>query len=375
MAAIFLFGTLLHAPLLRAVAGEDLAMVPAVLPDAVVAGVAGAPYLVLVPQKGARAQGALIEVTGEALARLDFYEACFGYRREAVGVVVGGAMHQVEVWRPDPGAAAVAAHGSWSLVDWARDWGDLAVIAAAEVIRQRAGGAGAAEVGARYWMIAARAQAEVSAGAWRRPALVGQSPARDKVEVIERHHPYSGFHTVEELVLRHRQFDGALSDPQRRSVFRAADAVTVLPYDPVRDRILVIEQLRMGPFVHGDAHPWLLEPVAGMIDAGETPETAARRETVEEAGLELGALHLVARYYPSPGGLAQVLISYVALADLPDGVAGTGGHISEGEDILSHLVDWDTARAMLERGDMANAPLVLSMQWLMLNRDRLRAGA
>jgi ADP-ribose pyrophosphatase len=375
MAAIFLFGTLLHAPLLRAVAGEDLAMVPAALPDAAVAGVAGAPYPVLVPRDGARADGALIEVAGEALARLDFYEACFGYRREAVAVEWGGALHEAEFWRPDASADGVAAHGSWSLADWARDWGALAVIAAAEVMRQRDAGARAAEVGARYWMIAARAQAELSAGAWRRPALIGRNPARMAVEVNERHHPYSGFHTVEELVLRHRQFDGTLSDPQRRSVFRAADAVTVLPYDPVRDRILVIEQLRLGPFVHGDAHPWLLEPVAGMIDAGETPETAARRETVEEAGLELGALHLVARYYPSPGGLAQVLISYVAIADLPDGVAGTGGHISEGEDILSHLVDWETACAMLEGGDMANAPLVLSMQWLMLNRDRLRAGA
>ncbi|MDG3040021.1 NUDIX domain-containing protein [Roseicyclus marinus] len=375
MAAIFLFGTLLHAPLLRAVAGEDVPSVEAALPDAAVAGVAGAPYPVLVLRDGARARGQLIEVSGEALARLDFYEACFGYLRSPVEVVVAGVVRAAEVWRPGPGMTAATPEGDWSLDAWVRDWGALAVIAAGEVIRQRAGGATAAEVGARYWMIAARAQAEVSAGAWRRPARVGKNPARDAVEVVERHHPYSGFHTVEDLVLRHRQFDGALSEPQRRSVFRAADAVTVLPYDPFRDRILVIEQLRMGPFVHGDAHPWLLEPVAGMIDAGETPEAAARRETVEEAGLELGALHPVARYYPSPGGLAQVLISYVGIADLPDGVAGTGGHVSEGEDILSHLVDWETARAMLEGGDMANAPLILSMQWLMLHRSRLQEEA
>jgi 8-oxo-dGTP pyrophosphatase MutT (NUDIX family) len=110
-----------------------------------------------------------------------------------------------------------------------------------------------------------------------------------------------------------------------------------------------------------------------MIDAGETAEAAARRETQEEAGVSLGALHHVARYYPSPGGIAQVLTSYVGIADLPDDSAGKGGHPSEGEDILSHLLSWDLACEMLAGGDMANAPLVLSFQWLMLNRVRLRA--
>jgi nudix-type nucleoside diphosphatase (YffH/AdpP family) len=224
-------------------------------------------------------------------------------------------------------------------------------------------------------MICARAQAELAAQGWRRPGLVGRTPHRDTVEVVARRHPYTRFFTVEELAIRHPRFDGALSAPQERAVFRVADAVTVLPYDPVRDRVLMVEQIRLGAFVHGDTRPWLLEPVAGMIDAGETAEEAARRETAEEAGLSLGALHLVARYYPSPGGIAQVLTSFVAIADLPDGAAGLGGHDHEGEDILSHLVPWDTAARMLETGDAANAPLVLSLQWLMLHRDRLRPSA
>jgi len=147
----------------------------------------------------------------------------------------------------------------------------------------------------------------------------------------------------------------------------------VLPYDPVRDRILLLEQFRFGPFAHGDANPWLLEPIAGLLDAGETAEATARREAREEANLDLGTLHFVGRYYPTPGGVAQVLFSYLGIADLPDGTAGLGGHAGEGEDILSHLVPYDLACRMLAEGDMANAPLIVSMHYLMLHRDRLRA--
>ncbi len=372
MGAVFLFGTLCHLPLLRAVAGSDLDRRKALLPRTRVMQAAGENWPLLVQDGAAQIEGILIDPDPEALARLDFYEACFGSARQPATVVLDGVDTPAEIWAPRAGQAAPA--GPWDLAGWARDWGDLAVVAAREVMVQRAH-ATPQEVGARYWMIAARAQSWLSAQAWQRPDLIGQGPGRDTVDVVAQRVPYAKFFTVEELAIRHRQFDGTPSPLHERAVFRVADAVTVLPYDPGRDRILLVEQLRLGAFAHGDPRPWLLEPVAGMIDAGEPPEAAARRETLEEAGLTLGALHPVARYYPSPGGIAQVMTSYIGIADLPDDVTGIGGHLSEGEDILSHLVPYDLAVRMLAQGDMANAPLVLSMQWLMMNRDRLRENA
>ena len=183
---------------------------------------------------------------------------------------------------------------------------------------------------------------------------------------------HAGFFAVDVHQLQHRRFDGKLSDHLTREVFIVGDAVTVLPYDPLRDRVLVIEQFRMGPFGRGDPLPWQLEAIAGRIDPGETPEEAARREAVEEAGLVLGRLEKVAEYYPTPGVVAEYLYSYVALCELPDGVAGVFGAEAEGEDIKGHLLSFDRLVEVMAAGEIGNAPLLLTVLWLQRERTRLR---
>lgn len=183
---------------------------------------------------------------------------------------------------------------------------------------------------------------------------------------------HAGFFGLEVLDLRHRRFDGGMSPTIRRELFVAGDAVTVLPYDPVRDRVLLVEQFRAGPLGRGDPLPWQLEAVAGRIDPGETPETAARREAVEEAGLVLGALLKVGEYYPSPGAMTEYLYSYVGLCDLPDGVAGVFGAEEEAEDIRGHLLTFDAFMAAVAGGEIANSPLLLTALWLQRERERLR---
>lgn len=183
---------------------------------------------------------------------------------------------------------------------------------------------------------------------------------------------YAGFFGLEVRELRYRRFDGAMSEAITREVFVAGDAVTVLPYDPVRDRVLLIEQFRMGPLGRGDPLPWQLEAIAGRIDPGETPQDAARREAVEEAGLVLGRMERVAEYYPSPGALTEYIYSYVALCDLPDGVDGVFGAAEEAEDIKGHLLSFDAFMALVAVGEVANAPLLLTALWLQRERGRLR---
>lgn len=206
-----------------------------------------------------------------------------------------------------------------------------------------------------------------------RPAALRHSARPGDVVPQALRHPYAAFFAVEEQDLAWRRFDGTLGTPAPRAVFVSGDAVTVLPYDPVRDRVLVIEQFRAGPVVRGDTQPWQIEAVAGRIDPGETPEPAARREAAEEAGIALADLHFVARYYPSPGAVSEYIYSYLALADLPDGSAGIFGLVEETEDIRGHLVAFDTLMALVASGEIDNAPLILTALWLQRERPRLRA--
>ncbi len=345
---------------------------PARLPGARVEQALGGDWPVLVEAGGAESEGLLIEADAETVARLDFYEAVFDYHREPVAARGDTGLVPAEVWRPrqaHPGSGA-----GWDLEAWARRWGAMTLEAAADIMR-RMGRQSADEIGRIAPIIRSRADARLRARASRRPGRIGSGLTAADVDVLSRRHPYDGFFGVEEIDLRHRRFDGGTEEVARRAIWRVTDAATVLPYDPVRDRVLLIEQVRFGPLVHGDPEPWLLEPVAGLVDAGETPEETARREAVEEAGVIVGELHFVARYYPSPGGVAQILFSYVGIADLPDEAAQLGGHVDEAEDILGHVVSFDEAMALLEGGDLVNAPAILSIQWLAANRDRLRAAA
>jgi nudix-type nucleoside diphosphatase (YffH/AdpP family) len=322
---------------------------------------------------GGEATGALTApLSEEARARLDWYETAFGYGPDAVTV----AGHPALLYRgPDEdGGAGVP----WTLAAWREGHGARTLEAAAEVMRAR-GSLSPDALRARRPTIQARAHAIVSNRAHRRSITVGQTTEAAEIDIRQVRYPYEGFHRVEEWLIDHPRFDGTRSGPLTRAVSHVTDAATVLPWDPVRDRVLVVEQVRVGPLAKGDPLPWLLEPVAGLIDAGETAEETALRELLEEAGITAppDALDFVARYYPSPGGLAQVLHSYVVRCDLPDEVAGLGGVDAEGEDIRAHLVAVDDLLAMVASGEAANAPLIVSAQWLALARGagRLVGGA
>ena len=362
---LFLFGTLLWPDLLEAVAGRPVAVTPARLAGQSVRRAADGDWPVLTP--GAGAEGAVTEpLDADAAARIDWYEAGYGYGRAAVEAATADGPVAAAVYRgPADGA------GTWDLAAWRAEHGARTLLAAREIMAAR--GAASAETGAALRaMIHARAATELSVRAHRRPATVGAGLDAGDVARLGAVTPYVGFHRVDELRFRHRRFDGGTSDPVTRAVSVVAQAATVLPWDPVRDRVLVVEQVRAGPLALGDPLPWMLEPVAGLVDPGETPEETAAREAREEAGLTLDpdALTLVSRYYPSPGGLGQVLWSYVARCDLPDGAAGLGGLEGEAEDIRGHLVPVDDLLAMVESGEAANAPLVISAQWIALARTR-----
>jgi len=195
------------------------------------------------------------------------------------------------------------------------------------------------------------------------------------VTSISRQVLYEGYFSLEARTLTHRRHEGGCTPPLRREVFLLGEAVVVLPWDPLRDRVLLIDQFRIAPWAQGDAQPWMLETIAGRIDPNETPETTAVREAAEEAGLIIDPARLIAgpHHYPSPGAVAEYLYMFVAPTDLPDGIAGFGGLASEAEDIRSHVVDRAELTARARAGRLPNGPLALLALWLEAEAEALRA--
>ena len=183
---------------------------------------------------------------------------------------------------------------------------------------------------------------------------------------------YKGFFSVEEHDLTYQKFNKEQSNVVTRSTLVSSDAVIVLPYDPINDRILLIEQFRAGPYVKGDENPWVLEPIAGLIDEGETPESAGIREAQEEALLEIKRLELVARSYPSPGISTEFFHQYIGIVELLDSSNLIAGLQSENEDIRSHIFEYEQFFEMIESGKVKVGPLILLGLWLSKNRNRLR---
>lgn len=190
------------------------------------------------------------------------------------------------------------------------------------------------------------------------------------VELIESVVAFDGYFKVVRHRLRHSLFTGGMGPELTREVFERGHAAAVLPYDCDRDEVVLIEQFRIGA-CGVDDDPWLLETVAGIIETGEPVRDVVRREALEEAGLELLDLLPVARYFASPGGTTETVELFVARVDSSQ-AGGLFGLAEEGEDIKVHVVAFDRAMAWLRDGKIKVATTLIALQWLALNRDRLR---
>jgi len=366
---LFIYGTLCHMPLLQTVLGRVPVAIPARLADHAVYWANGHDFPLIVAQAGGVAQGLLLpDLTAQDMARLDYYEGPFGYETQSRDVAAAGAVAPARVYVPNPGLWTPGA--VWNLGDWARRCGETVVATAADVMALFPAPIAPSRRGPMLMRGASRLRAARGG-----PTQIRRRAVPSDVEVQSRAQPYGNFFAVEEYDLSFQRFDGSRSPVVQRAAFVSGDAVTVLPYDPIRDRVLVVEQFRMGPFARGDSQPWQLEPIAGRIDPFESVEDAARREAVEEAGLTLGAMLPIAGFYPTPGAKTEFIYAYIALTDLPDEAAILGGEASEAEDIKGHILSFENFAALVAQGEVATAPLLLSYYWLDRERSRLRAEA
>jgi ADP-ribose pyrophosphatase len=191
----------------------------------------------------------------------------------------------------------------------------------------------------------------------------------DKLECV-----LDEFFRVLRATFRFDKLDGSTSAPVERLVFERGDSAAVLLYDADTDSVVLVEQLRL-PVHLREGHGWLLELVAGMVDAGRTPEEVVRSEALEEAGYRLEAVEPVATVYLSPGACTERITIFLAPVSAAQRVQPGGGLPEGGEDIRVRVLPLDECERMIADGRIRDAKTILALQYLRLlqsQRPRLR---
>lgn len=193
--------------------------------------------------------------------------------------------------------------------------------------------------------------------------------SQNDYEIIKRELLYKGIFSLARYHVRHRLFNGDWSNSFTREILERKSAAAVLPYDPVLDHVILIEQFRVGALANFHS-PWIIEVVAGVYDH-EKVEDVATREALEEAGCKILDLYPICDYFVSPGGSNEFMSLFCGRIDASD-AGGIHGLIEENEDIRAFSLPIEEALAMFQEGKIKTSPAIISLLWLQLNREWLK---
>ena len=369
---IFVFGTLKSETLRTIVLGRELAP-----KDICTASIKGfcvywakeGPFPVMVPKEGSEAHGLVLKNLSDVdVERLNYYELGFDYVLSPTYVETNVGPAEASAYFCNN--SDMATKKSWSYDDWLSDHSEVQYIAAKEFLDffdTKYGDTAQA----MYNKIFKRAEVYANEAA-NLSKVIENGPENSiniQVENIQRE--YLGFFALNQISLKYSQFDGDISELKNRVILMGSEASLILPYDPVLDKVLLVEQFRIGPFCRGDRAPWVFEPVAGIIEVGETPDEAAKREGFEEAGLEVTQLVKMGSGYPNPGEATSYFYNYIAIVDLSEYSPGIYGAKNEGEDIRTHVIDFNTVLNWSVSNKLRVLPLNTMVLWLALNKLKL----
>jgi nudix-type nucleoside diphosphatase (YffH/AdpP family) len=192
------------------------------------------------------------------------------------------------------------------------------------------------------------------------------------VDILQRTVVYQGFARLEVLDIEQINRHG-VAMRVRREIETHGDGATVLAYDPVLRRGILVRQMRVPVALRQPESAYLLECIAGLIDhAGDDAAMTARREAMEEAGIVVGEVIEIASPFTSPGLSTERISLFLAEIDLATARVGAGGGLTEEhEDIEVVDISLKDLANMADLGEILDLKTFALVQTLRLKRPDL----
>ena len=185
-----------------------------------------------------------------------------------------------------------------------------------------------------------------------------------KYNIINKKKIHDGFFKLHELTYTHQKHNGKWSSEIKREIFSGAHVVTILPFDSLNKRFLLLKEFRPG-LLHRKDNPMIWGIVAGMVDKGELPEEAAKRECMEETGCPAKKLKKILSYYPAPGASESFYHLFLAEIESFEGKRIMGLKEEE-EDILVRSYSIGEVKKLMKKKKITNAITLIALQWFFL---------
>lgn len=181
--------------------------------------------------------------------------------------------------------------------------------------------------------------------------------------ILSSRNIYEGWFNVEMLKLAL-----ASGEEIEREIVIHPLGAAVLPYDPERRVALLVTQARAPVLYVGE--PRMVEALGGVVEDGD-PESAARREAMEEGGVRLTRLEHVARVWPTAATTTERIDYYLAEYGPEDLVEAGGGLEEEEEHITVRELPLAELWQMVEKIELRDAKTLALLQALHLRRPEL----
>lgn len=186
-------------------------------------------------------------------------------------------------------------------------------------------------------------------------------------ERIRLHEPVllsDNWYKLRKFTFDYQRKNGAW-ETQSREAYDRGNGATILLHNPATDTVILTRQFRLPTFINGNPTGMLIETCAGLLD-DEHPDAAILRETEEETGYRLTAVHKVLEAYMSPGSVTERLFFY--LAEYSSATEQRGGGGIEEEEIEVLELPLAQALAMVATGEIQDGKTIILLQHLRLQQ-------